>query len=162
MILWKERAGFGGKTIENGWSILFGRLRALLIFSHFFIPSIDEVLEYRWGPEPTTKKEFLRRLWCKMVVLLKHGDNTSGQEELLPLACEGWLIIYLRVGRGLRIAVLSKEFWKQGFQDVEGASYCWEKVIYYRLIKPESWDPSDVYRWAVCFGGWLPTRILGV
>ena len=46
-----------------------------------------------------TKKEFLRHLWCKMVVLLTHRDRTHGQEELLPRACEGWLI----VERGLRI-----------------------------------------------------------
>ena len=51
--------------------------------------------------EPTTKKEFLKHLWCKMVVLLKPGDRTPGQEELLSQACEGWLIIYLGVGRGL-------------------------------------------------------------
>ena len=37
-----------------------------------------------------------------MVVLLKQGDRTRGQEELLP--GEGWLIIYLGVGRVLRIA----------------------------------------------------------
>ena len=43
----------------------------------------DEVLEYR-GPEWTTKKEFLRRLWCRMVVLLKLGDRSCGQEKLLP------------------------------------------------------------------------------
>ena len=35
-----------------------------------------------------TNKEFLRRLCCKMVVLLKHGDKTRGQEELLPRDCE--------------------------------------------------------------------------
>ena len=57
-----------------------------------------------------TKKEFLRRLWCKMVVLLKHGDRIHGQEELLPWACEGWLIIYLGVGRGLRIAYSLRNF----------------------------------------------------
>ena len=28
----------------------------------------DEVLEYRFGPEPMAKKESLRCLWCKMVV----------------------------------------------------------------------------------------------
>ena len=54
--------------------------------------------------EPMTKKEFLRCLWCKMVVLLKHEDGTPGQEELLPQAREGWLIIYLGVGKGLGIA----------------------------------------------------------
>ena len=46
-----------------------------------------------------TKKEFLRCLWCKMVVLLKHGDRTRGQEE----PCKGWLIIYPGVRRGMRI-----------------------------------------------------------
>ena len=45
-----------------------------------------------------TNKEFLRRLWYKMVVLLKHGNGTHGQEELLPRACEGWLIRHLGVG----------------------------------------------------------------
>ena len=57
-----------------------------------------------------TKKEFLRHLWCKMVVLLKHRDRTHGQEELLPRACEGWLIIYLGVGRGLRIVYSLRNF----------------------------------------------------
>ena len=51
------------------------------------------------------KEEFLRRLWCKMI-LLKPVDRTREQEELLPRACEGWLTIYLGVGRGLRLAAL--------------------------------------------------------
>ena len=72
-----------------------------------------------------------------MVVVLKHRNKTQGQEELLPRACEEWLIVYLVAGRGLRIAY-SKEFWKPGFQDLEGTSYCWEKVTYYHLIKLES------------------------
>ena len=50
------------------------------------------------GPENRTKKELLRRLWCKMMVLLKTGDRTCGQKDLLPQGCEGWLIIYLVVG----------------------------------------------------------------
>ena len=36
------------------------------------------------------KKQFLGRLWCKMVVLLKHRDGTLGQEEQLPRDSEGW------------------------------------------------------------------------
>ena len=56
------------------------------------------------------KKEFLRRLWCKMVVLIKQEDRTRGQEELLPWACEGRLIMYLGVGRGLRIAYSLRNF----------------------------------------------------
>ena len=35
-----------------------------------------------------------------MVVLLKHGDKTHGQEELLPWACKELLIIYLGIGGG--------------------------------------------------------------
>ena len=73
-----------------------------------------------------------------LLVLLKHGDRTHGQEELLPWACEEGLIIYLGVGRGLGIKVLFKEFWKQGFQDLERASYYWKYGIIYHLIKPES------------------------
>ena len=28
------------------------------------------------------KKEFLRRFWCKDVILFKHRDRTRGQKEL--------------------------------------------------------------------------------
>ena len=45
-----------------------------------------------------------------MVVLLKPRDRTWGQEELLPPAYEGWLIVYLGVGRGLRIAYSLRNF----------------------------------------------------
>ena len=45
------------------------------------------------SPEPMTKKEFLRRLWCKIGGLLKQGDRTGGQKERLPQ-----LIIYHGVG----------------------------------------------------------------
>ena len=40
-----------------------------------------------------TKKEFLRCLWHKLVILLKHCDWTCGQ-ELLHQDCKEWLIIY--------------------------------------------------------------------
>ena len=53
------------------------------------------------------KKEFLRHLWCKKVILLKHwwesgggggvGVGNYGQKELLHQAYERWLIMYLRV-----------------------------------------------------------------
>ena len=42
------------------------------------------------------------------------------------------------LGRASGRMEISKKFWKQSFQDLEEASYCQEKVIYYRLIKPES------------------------
>ena len=45
-----------------------------------------------------------------MVVLLKHGDRTHRQGEVLPWACEGWLIIYLGVGRSLRIVYRLRNF----------------------------------------------------
>ena len=34
-----------------------------------------------WGPELVARKEFLRRLRCRKVILLEHGDRTRGQEE---------------------------------------------------------------------------------
>ena len=42
------------------------------------------------------KKEFLRLLSCKMVVLLKHGDRTHGQKEL-HWCSEEQLIIHLEL-----------------------------------------------------------------
>ena len=44
------------------------------------------------------------------MVLLKQGDRTRGQEELLPRACEGWLVIHLGIGRGLRITYSLRNF----------------------------------------------------
>ena len=63
-----------------------------------------------WSPEPMTKKEFLRCLWCKIGGLLKCGDRTRGQKELLHRGCEGWLIIYYRVGGGEEKGRLRKYF----------------------------------------------------
>ena len=57
-----------------------------------------------------TKKEFLRLLWCKMVVLLKPRDRTRGQEERLPWDSEEWLVIYLGVRRGLGRAYSLRNF----------------------------------------------------
>ena len=76
-----------------------------------------------WGLEPKAKKEFLRCLRCKKMVLLKHMDRTLGQ-RMLHWGCDRRLIIYLQVGRGLGMAYTSKIFWKQGFQGPEAASYC--------------------------------------
>ena len=36
------------------------------------------------GSGAHAEKEFLRCLWCKMVVILKHKDRSCGREELLP------------------------------------------------------------------------------
>ena len=42
--------------------------------------------------------------------LLKHGDRTLGQKELLPRGCEGWLITYHEVGGGKEKGRLRKYF----------------------------------------------------
>ena len=55
-----------------------------------------------WGLELTVKKKFLRCLWCKKVVLLKHGDGTCEQKEL-HWGHEEWPIIFFQVGRGFGI-----------------------------------------------------------
>lgn len=60
------------------------------------------------------KKEFLRHLGYKKVVLLSHGDTTRGQKEL-HWACDQWLMIDFQVGRGLSLY----KIWNQGFQDLE-------------------------------------------
>ena len=91
------------------------------------------------------KKEFLRHLCCKKV-LLNHKDRTHGEKEL-HLGHEEQPIAYFQLGKRLGRAQVSKEFWKQGFQDPQGASYCWEKIIYYYLIKSGSGDSSGVYKW---------------
>ena len=63
-----------------------------------------DIGEVQWGGvqsrRPTTKREFLRHLWCKNGGLLKHEDRTHGQKEQLHRGCEGWLIIYHGVGGG--------------------------------------------------------------
>ena len=72
------------------------------------------------------KKEILRHLWYKKVVLLKHRDRTREQKEL-HWGHEERHIMHFQVGRGLWIVLASQVFWKQGFQDPEGPSYCWER-----------------------------------
>ena len=42
--------------------------------------------------------------------LLKHGDRTGGQKELLHRGCEGWLIICRGVGGGKEKGRLRKYF----------------------------------------------------
>ena len=58
-----------------------------------------------------TKKEFLRCLWCRMVVLLKRGTGAMGRKSCCPEPGRG---------EGFEDSVLSKEFWKPDFQDLEG------------------------------------------
>ena len=94
-----------------------------LCFCHLGKSStLTSVLEYRWGlvrwgPEPMTKKEFLRQLWCKMVVLLKHGDRTCGQEELLPWA---WLYTWELGEEGRKRFSRQLSYTKEDLQDTGG------------------------------------------
>ena len=62
-----------------------------------------------WSPEPTTKKEFLRRLWCEMVVYESTGTGPVGRKSCCP-SCEGWLIIYYGVGGGKEKGRFQKDF----------------------------------------------------
>ena len=55
-----------------------------------------------------------------MVVSLKYRDRTHAQEELLTQDCEGWLIIYLGVGRGLRILYSLRNFGSQVCKTLRG------------------------------------------
>jgi len=46
-------------------------------------------LEYRlgsagWSPEPRAKKEFLRHLWCKMVVYESVGTGPVARKSCCP------------------------------------------------------------------------------
>lgn len=45
------------------------------------------------------KKEFLRRLRCRKVILLRHQDRTRGQKEL-PWGCEERLTLAFKFGAG--------------------------------------------------------------
>ena len=63
-----------------------------------------------WSPEPTTKKEFLRSLWCKIGGLLKHGTGPVGRKSCCTGGWEGWLIIYYGVGGGKEKGRLRKYF----------------------------------------------------
>ena len=56
------------------------------------------------------KKEFLRHLWYKKVILLKHGDRPCGQKKLLYWGCEGRLNIYLGEGEIKTKGSVQKDF----------------------------------------------------
>jgi len=51
--------------------------------------------------------------------LLKQGDRTCGQKEPRR-GHEEWPLIYFQVGRGLRIASVSKEFGRKGSRILRG------------------------------------------
>ena len=56
------------------------------------------------GPGADHQERILEASLVQNGGLLKHGDRTRGQKELLPRVCEEWPIIYPQVGRGLGIA----------------------------------------------------------
>lgn len=78
-----------------------------------------------------TEKEYLTCLWCKRVVLLKHGDRTYRQKELLPLGCEEWLIIFVGVGGGKEKGD-SKRIFRYVKEDTEygGPCHCQVKAVF--------------------------------
>ena len=51
-------------------------------------PQKKKVMWKCWGSESMAKKEFLRCLWCKKVVLLKCGDRQDPWAERAPWDCE--------------------------------------------------------------------------
>ena len=65
---------------------------------------------------------------------IKAQERTCGQKELLPWAYEGWLIIYLGVGRGLGIAYFLRNFGSKVSRTLRGLAIV--EVIYCCLIKP--------------------------
>ena len=72
-----EKVGVGNGNGGNGFPN-----------QEFGVLGPDAVLEWWGGPELMAKKEFLSRLWCKKVIVLKHGDRTRGQKEL-HWGCDG-------------------------------------------------------------------------
>ena len=64
-----------------------------------------------------------------MMALLKHGDRTYGQEERLPRAYEGWPIIYLGVGRGLRIVYSVRNFGSMVFRTLRGLAFIGKRSL---------------------------------
>lgn len=70
--------------------------------------------------------------------LLEHGDRTRGQTEMLRQVVRDGRLCTLRLGEGevKGVMLVSKEFWKQGLQDLEGlASCCWEKGYSLLVVK---------------------------
>ena len=55
------------------------------------------------------KKKFLTSLWCKKVILLKNGDKTHGQKELLHGVVRSNWSYTLRLGE-VKIREVPKEF----------------------------------------------------
>ena len=86
--------------------LIWGSFETARINSAVLEAPDNVVLECRWDPDSTAKKKFLRCLWFKNVVLLKHKDRTHAQKELLPRNYEEQLII-LGLG-GVKIMEISK------------------------------------------------------
>ena len=72
-----------------------------------------------WGLEVSGQERILETSSVQKGGFIKARGQDLRQKEL-PWGCEEWLIIYFQAGRGLGIAKVSKEFKKQGFQDLEG------------------------------------------
>ena len=77
------------------------------------------------------KKAFLRRFWCKMVVLFKNRDGTHGPKEKLPRDCEEQRIIYSGVGGGRDKGSFKRTFTCE--KEDSGTlrrGYCQAKVVF--------------------------------
>ena len=84
-----------------------------------------------WSSEPTTKKEFSRCLWCKMVVYESTGTDLWA-EGAAALGCEGWLIRYCGVGGGKEKKVEKVlSYVKEDSQDLGGLA-----IVKLRLFFP--------------------------
>ena len=92
---WVVSNGSSGSSLW--WKLLC--YSATLVMQHGRSYSIsDVVLVCWWSLIGSRANDQERNIWCKMMVLLMHGDRTCGQKELLPQDCEGQLIIYFGVG----------------------------------------------------------------
>ena len=95
--------------------------------------------EIWWGEVRTDDKErILERSLVQNGGFIKaHGQDTcTGRAATLD--CEESLIICLGIGKGLVIVYSLRNFGSKVSRTLRRASYCWERVTYYRLIKPES------------------------
>ena len=77
---------FMEKTVWIEWTF---RALGLLWEEALSLLDLCDVIFGMVSLEPMAKKELMRCLCCKKVILLKQGDRTHGQKELLHQGSEG-------------------------------------------------------------------------
>ena len=88
------------------------------------------------GFEANGQEKILETSLVQKGGFIKAGQGSVGRKNCTGVTNSGPRYTFkLGGGQG---ECKSQEFWKQAFHDLEGAAYCWEEVIYYYLIKPES------------------------